>query len=257
MALTAYLTYSGMTGTALRGCAVDSGCDVVMGSKWGTLLGLPTATWGLVAYASLAATAFLRQVSRWLLSWTLAFMGVAYSAYLTIIALTELGAACPYCLTSFALMTVIFVSLTARRPAALDPFSWGRWLVKTTPVPLLMILALHLNYVGALGEAPAEEDPDLRALAMHIAQSGAKMYGAYWCPHCQEQKEMFGASAQRLPFVECSPGGPRAPQTSVCAARGVKLYPTWIINGQRTEAVMSLAELAKATGYQPSSQSSP
>ena len=31
------------------------------------------------------------------------------------------------------------------------------------------------------------------------------MYGAYWCPHCAHQKELFGAEAWSLiPYVECS-----------------------------------------------------
>ena len=30
------------------------------------------------------------------------------------------------------------------------------------------------------------------ALTQHLKQVGAKMYGAFWCPHCQEQKQLFG-----------------------------------------------------------------
>lgn len=33
-------------------------------------------------------------------------------------------------------------------------------------------------------------------LARHLAEIGAKKYGAYWCPHCHEQKEPFGLLAE-------------------------------------------------------------
>ena len=29
------------------------------------------------------------------------------------------------------------------------------------------------------------------------------MYGAWWCPHCVEQKEKFAASFEYVPYVEC------------------------------------------------------
>jgi len=33
------------------------------------------------------------------------------------------------------------------------------------------------------------------ALAQHLTQIGAKMYGAYWCHHCHKQKQMLGKQA--------------------------------------------------------------
>ena len=77
------------------------------------------------------------------------------------------------------------------------------------------------------------------------------MYGAYWCPHCIEQKELFGASARRLPYVECSTGGPGSPQASACQAAGIRQYPTWTIGGQRFQEVLPLTRLAELTGFQP------
>ena len=45
-------------------------------------------------------------------------------------------------------------------------------------------------------------------LARKLKDAGAKMYGAFWCSHCQEQKAEFGAQAQKdLPYVECYPQG--------------------------------------------------
>src|SRR5262249_12706256 len=155
------------------------------------------------------------------------FFGVLYSAYLTTISLTVLHSACPYCLTSLTLMTTLFIATTLQRPGTLANFRWGSWLSKTVPPAAAVILLLHLNYTGALGEPPAAEDPLVRMLAIHLSQSGAKMYGAYWCPHCLQQKSYFGASASRLPYIECTPNGQGGPQSAECKAAGIQSYPTW------------------------------
>src|ERR1700689_2103464 len=107
--VTSYLTYTEWTGSQLKGCAVGSSCDIVLSSKWATLLGMPTAFWGLLAYVTLAASAFIKRAHmHWFAAWGISLFGVLYSGYLTTISLTVLGAACPYCLTSLALMTSVF-----------------------------------------------------------------------------------------------------------------------------------------------------
>jgi uncharacterized membrane protein/Zn ribbon nucleic-acid-binding protein len=250
--LASYLSWTEWTGNSVKGCAAGSSCDVVLSSRWAKLFGLPTAFWGLLTYVTLAGTAFIRDARRhWTTAWILALFGALYSAYLTTISITVLGATCPYCLTSLALMTSIFVLVTLQRPGVLESFSWPRLLRNTVPVAAAIIVVLHLHYAGILGEPPAPEDPTARALAIHLARSGARMYGAYWCPHCQQQKEMFGASADRLPYIECSPGGQSAPQAAECRNQHIESYPTWIINGKRFEEVMNLKQLAEAAGFQP------
>jgi uncharacterized membrane protein len=249
--LTAYLSWTDWRGDSLKGCAVGSGCDVVLSSRWGRLFGMPTAMWGLLAYVTLAGTAFIARARRhWWTAWAVAFFGLAYSAYLTAISLTVLDAACPYCLTSLALMTSIFVVVSLQKPATIQNFSWPGWLGKAAPVVGAIILVLHLHYTGVLGDPPASEDPTIRALAIHLTRSGAKMYGASWCPHCQQQKEIFGASAGRLPYIECSPGGRNVPQASECQAERIESYPTWIINGKRIENVLTVAQLTESSGFE-------
>jgi len=251
IALASYLSWTEWTGSSVKGCAVGSSCDIVLSSRWATLLGLPTAFWGLLAYAALAGTAFIKRTDHhWWAAWSVAFFGVFYSAYLTTVSLTILGAACPYCLTSLVLMTSIFVLVTYQRPHIFENFSWPRWLGKTVPVAGAAIILLHLHYTGILGEPRAPEDPMARALAVHLAKSGAKMYGAYWCPHCQQQKEVFGGSASRLPYIECSPEGQNSPQAAECRDAHIMSYPTWVINGKRIEEVLSLKQLAESTGFQ-------
>jgi uncharacterized membrane protein/glutaredoxin len=250
VALTAYLSWTSWSGGLVQGCSEGSGCDLVLSSKWATVMGLPTAFWGLLTYLSLAATAFLaRADQQWRLAWTISFFGLLYSVYLTTISLTVLGAACPYCLTSLALMTAIFALVTYQRPDPLPNFSWSRWLRVRGPVAVGIIAFLHLNYVGLVGKPPAVEDPVLRALAVHLASTGAKMYGADWCPHCQDQKALFGPAAKRLPYIECSMGRQGAGQTAECRNAGINTYPTWDIGGKRYVEVLSPLRLAELTGF--------
>ena len=66
------------------------------------------------------------------------------------------------------------------------------------------------------------------AFAQCIRDSGAKFYGAFWCPHCKAQKAMFGSSVKYLPYVECStPDGNN--QTQICIDNKIESYPTWIL----------------------------
>lgn len=86
------------------------------------------------------------------------------------------------------------------------------------------------------------------AFARCLTNKGAKMYGAWWCPHCADEKELFGTAFQYVNYVECSPPGQRT-QNDVCKAAGVKNYPTWeYADGSRTEGTQPLAALSKKTG---------
>ncbi|HLO89143.1 MAG TPA: hypothetical protein VK203_29620 [Nostocaceae cyanobacterium] len=87
------------------------------------------------------------------------------------------------------------------------------------------------------------------ALAKHLSKINAKMYGAFWCPHCGHQKELFGKQAVvYLKYFECDARGTN-PQTELCKKAGVRAFPTWEINGKKYEGTFSLTDLAKLSGY--------
>ena len=251
IALTAYLSWTAFSGSAVQGCAAGGGCDTVLTSRWATLLGLPTAFWGLLAYSALAAIAFVRSADKqWSYAWTAAFFGVSYSVYLTVVSLTLLGSACPYCLTSLGLMTAALAIVVRQRPPGMARRSWVGLTAGRGAIAALAILLLHANYVAPQPEPLGPEDPMIRAVAEHLTEQGALFYGASWCPHCQEQKRLFGASADRLPYIECSPGGPNGPQLPSCSRAGVKSYPTWIIDGRAfVGEVLTVDQLADASGF--------
>lgn len=250
IALSGYLTYTAWQGKAVAGCVVGSACDVVLNSRWSTLFGMPTSFWGFLTYAALAAIAWNKAADiSWKAAWILSLFGILYSLYLTAVSFVALDSFCPYCLTSLGLMTLIFIIVTFQRPAHLAGFSWGPWLAKNIGGVLIAVLALHLYYAGYWGKAPGPEDPWVRGLAEHLTQTNAKFYGAYWCPHCIDQKELFGASARRLPYVECSPSGPNAPQATECKEKDIKGYPTWIVKGTRYTGTVGLDALAQYSNY--------
>ena len=249
--LTSYLAYTSFAGGSVKGCAAGGGCDVVLSSRWATLFGLPTAFWGLMAYAGIAAIAFfVRRVDKhWSYAFSAAFFGVSYSVYLTSVSLLILKAACPYCLTSLTLMSSILGLVISQRPAEVKS-PWRRLVLGRAIIAGLAIMLLHLDYTTPLESADqGPEDPIARGLAEHLTQKGVKFYGASWCPHCQEQKRLFGAAAKRLPYIECSPNGRNAPSAGICQAVGIQTYPTWVIDGHWVSEVMTLQQLADASGY--------
>ena len=80
-----------------------------------------------------------------------------------------------------------------------------------------------------------------------IKDAGAKFYGAFWCSHCQNQKNMFGKSSKLLPYIECSTPDGRS-QLQVCQDAKVESYPTWEFDdGTRLTGEVSMEILAEKT----------
>ena len=86
------------------------------------------------------------------------------------------------------------------------------------------------------------------SFAKCLAARDAKMYGLYWCPHCIEQKEKFGASFRYVPYVECAIKGSRE-LAPACKIAGAKLFPSWQFGmDPPKEGVLSLEALSDKTG---------
>ncbi|HNP60014.1 MAG TPA: vitamin K epoxide reductase family protein [Nitrospirales bacterium] len=244
--LTAYLTYTASFEVHPAFCSEGSGCDIVQSSRWATFLGIPMALWGFVTYMVIAGLAWSGRGQSGSGSALIyvAMSGFAVSAYLTIVSVMEIEATCPYCLTSFAIITTILGLALIQRPP-----NWTKSLKEAVMVGLLIVGGLHLHYGGWFDTAAGPEDPQLQALAIHLNETGAKFYGAYWCPRCQEQKATFLSSAKRLPYVECSSGGRGSGLTAPCFKADIKTYPTWIIGERRLTGLKTPQELARASGF--------
>ena len=259
LAVTAYLTFVAWFGDHPAFCGADSGCDLVQQSRWSVLLTLPIAFWGLLTYALLARLVWRMRTrpSTWQLALTVASVGTAVSWYLTAVSIFVLEATCNYCLVSFGIMNAILLLLLVRRPAHMAEHAWA----KSLPVPVgsaaMVVFLLFMHFGGFFHPAAGPEKPYLKALAMHLSDSDARFYGAYWCPTCQKQKEMFEASAHRLPYVECTPNGRTGGLDFACVANDVKDYPTWVINGRRLVGLVSVEKLATLSRFEWSPEETP
>jgi hypothetical protein len=86
------------------------------------------------------------------------------------------------------------------------------------------------------------------SFAQCLAAKQTKMYGLYYCPHCLDQKEMFGESFHYVPYVECAIKG-SSDEAAECKVAGVKLFPSWQFGTEPPkEGVLSLEALSDKTG---------
>ena len=79
--------------------------------------------------------------------------------------------------------------------------------------------------------------------AQCLASKKVTMYGAAWCPHCQNQKKDFGSAFKYVPYVECPDN------VKLCTDKGVQGFPTWITDdGKKLEGEQSFEKLAEISG---------
>ncbi|MGZ4790129.1 MAG: hypothetical protein ACXVZX_16540 [Terriglobales bacterium] len=108
------------------------------------------------------------------------------------------------------------------------------------------LLGVALICCAALPACSAEKKLD--AFAKCLTQKKATMYGVSWCPHCADQKELFGTSFQYVTYVDCAIPGTRT-ETQQCKDVGIKHTPTWIFaDGSRLEGTIPLDKLSQQTG---------
>jgi hypothetical protein len=82
------------------------------------------------------------------------------------------------------------------------------------------------------------------AFAQCLKDKGAVFYGAFWCPHCQAQKKLFGSSVKFLPYIECSTLDGDS-QTKECTDKNITGYPTWeFADGTRLNGEIPLQQLS-------------
>ncbi|MEK6848911.1 MAG: thioredoxin domain-containing protein [Nanoarchaeota archaeon] len=81
-----------------------------------------------------------------------------------------------------------------------------------------------------------------------LTEKGVKMYGAFWCGHCQNQKEMFAESFQYVNYIECSTPDGKS-QSAQCETEGITGYPTWEFGDKRrVSGELSFEQLSLYSG---------
>ncbi len=244
-----------------------NGCEKVLSSAWGSLFGQPLSLFGFLAYGAVLLMAVvplvlqgearvtLGQRSWWGLF--LASTGMAvFSAVLIGVMVLGIRDCCPFCILSALLSLSLFV-------LSLIGGDWedrGQVVFRGVIVALIVGL-VSLGWAAAVNQPASDmgrgvppavtsaSTPQTIALAEHLTSTGAVMYSAYWCPHCHEQKELFGKDATaKLKVVECAPDG-RNSQKALCDSKKIEGFPTWEINGKLDSGVKPLAKLAELSGF--------
>ncbi|MEG3861618.1 vitamin K epoxide reductase family protein [Microcoleus sp. herbarium12] len=270
---TAYLTIAKFTTGSV--ICPTSGCDKVLNSPYATVFGtVPLSLLGCLAYLSIAILALVPKAvnpdtnkglhsqlenQTWQALFIITSAMVIFSSYLIYLMAFEIQELCIYCISSAVFSLSLFVLVLV-----------GREWQDIGGLVFTGILVAMVSSIGALGlynsvKAPVTvsspgiappavtttSGPAQIALAQHLRQIGAKEYGAYWCPHCHDQKLLFGKEAAKIiDYFECDPKGQNS-RAEICqaAAANVKGFPTWEIKGQFYSGTKQLDELADLSGY--------
>jgi uncharacterized membrane protein len=287
---TGYITFNKLS-SATVACPT-SGCERVLESPYAVLFGLPLSLYGLLAYIAMAVLALapllvnpeekksLRtnlENQTWLLLFAGATAMLLFSGYLMYIMFSKfvsqfgVNGICYFCLASATFATLMFVLTLIGR----DWNDRGQLFFLGTIVAMITLIG-SIAWGASVGKAPLDAatisdgagnpyfvidntsgEAEIQ-LAKHLKQTGATMYGAYWCPHCCEQKQFFGKEAYKeFPYVECAEGG-KDSQIETCKTvlgeaekqLGQKAgFPTWQINGKFFSGRQTPQQLAANSGY--------
>jgi uncharacterized membrane protein len=120
--ISAYLTWTHFAGLTPVCTGSGEGCQTVQSSRYASLLGIPVALLGLVAYGGLVFSVALWTEVGIYLGFLISLVGTLFSIYLTYLEVFVIGALCQWCLAS----AVIMVAALACATLAVLPLLRGR-----------------------------------------------------------------------------------------------------------------------------------
>ena len=255
------------------------GCDKVLNSPWGTILqtnnfSIPLSLLGLISYLVILLMAIFpllpilknqkSNISKftWWGSFYISTSTFIFSLILISVMIFKIKAFCFYCILS----CLISLSLLVLNLFGGGWEDYGKLFFRGFLMSVAVLLAGLIwsssvdpstkkvsNIIQGMPPAViALSSPEKIKLAEHLTNEGAVMYNAYWCPHCHDQKEMFGKEAtKKLNLVECAKDGFNN-KRELCEAKGITGFPSWEINGSIESGVKSLEELARISNYKDS-----
>ncbi len=255
------------------------GCDKVLNSPWGNIIQTNTysislSLVGLISYFLILLMAILplipilknknNNISKfaWWGSFYISISTFIFSLILISVMIFKIKAFCFFCLLSF----LISFSLLLLSVVGGGWEDYGKLFFRGFVMSVAVLLAgliwsssvdpstkeVSNNIQGMPPAVIAISSPEKIKLAEHLTQEGAVMYNAYWCPHCHDQKELFGkVAAEKLNLVECAKDGFNN-KRELCEAKGITGFPSWEIKGSIDSGVKSLKELAELTNYKNS-----
>ncbi len=290
---TGYLTWTRLFG----GNQCGIGCGPVLSSDYATVFGQPLALFGFIAYLGMAIFALAPliigrddktlRISVDQGTWWMLFVGstamAIFSFYLMYVMVFEIAAGlCPFCIASATFATLMFLfTLFGRAWDDIGQLLFTGIIVAV--VVLIGTLGVYAQIDKPIAGNSATQDSEYYVkaangkiyftitdtsgeaemeLAKHLNQIDAKMFGAFWCPHCADQKKLFGVQAiAEMPYIECAPEGP-SPQLELCSQELGKAseklrpiigrdagFPTWKIGDNYYSGQQSLTDLAQYSDY--------
>lgn len=279
---TVYLTYTKLSGSSISQmlCSNPSSCSTVLSGPYSTIpyFGIPISAIGFVAYTTifilalqpllLPAKTNIDTNTSILLPLTATM--ATFSVYFVLLLNFVIHESCSFCylsaLLSFTMALVTVVGRLEMKDAT------KAFTITSTAAAVSAVSAIFLYYTTSTlypEETKAYQDlaalereeralhfpPRIRtesteqsiALAKKIVspQIDGKMYGAYWCSHCNNQKQQFGVEAAKIfPYIECDKEGANS-QNAICKEKKLEGYPTWELQGKLFPGEKSLDELEK------------
>lgn len=200
-----------------------------------------------------------------------------FSAYLVALLRLVLQTSCNYCYLSAA---ISFALAAVAWTQGIVPNKTRAFVVTASSMALTTVTSAFLFYttsVLSLGVPPAQastapaaqylqqeearsakvdkaeapspppvtsaSSPEALAVASRLQKLDAKMYGAYWCSHCFNQKQALGVEAKaKFAYIECDKEGKNS-QYDMCKSKKIPGYPTWEIQGNYYPGEKSVTEL--------------
>ena len=257
-------------------CPSGDGCDAVLNSPWGTLynnnqINIPLSFAGLITYSAILVLTIVltlkifplkEKISKtlWWIIYLISCGSTVFSFLLINIMFFKIQAFCIFCILSAILSFSIFIlTIVGAKFDSREPMIYRG--ITITFIVLLGGL-IWSNQVDPSKASkiinPTEKTSPLITtksskqkinFAKFLNENEIIMYSAYWCPHCHDQKQLFGKKAtEELNIIECAKDGIDN-QYELCEKKGIEGFPSWEINNKIYSGTRDLEDLANMTDY--------
>ncbi|ABM71322.1 Predicted membrane protein [Prochlorococcus marinus str. MIT 9515] len=256
---------------------INNGCEKVLNSPWGTLFensqfNIPLSLAGVITYSlilgfsiflSLNIISHKEKLNKllWWLIFLISCASSVFSILLINIMFFKIKAYCFFCILSAIISISIFIfSMIGAKFESREPMFFRGFIVFLTVLIGGLIWSNNVDPSNAIDISNSSEkvspaittlsSPQKVKFAKFLSDNNIKMFSAYWCPHCLDQKKLFGKKAvKELTVIECAKDG-KDNQYKLCREKQIEGFPSWEINGEIYSGVKDLNELATITGYE-------
>lgn len=217
-----YLHYADGGGSV---CDIAGGlsCSVVNKSDFSEIFGVPISVLGLLYFLTVVVMMSYKHWPQPFREVTLfTVFALSFGLYLSGVELLILDSFCLFCELSKVVMIAILVFAVMGVREGKEKLH-PAWVIGAVVVGLAFSIGTYM-----VQHTPApKETVDRVAVARCLDGKGVKMYGAYWCHNCANQRKWFGDAFEHIEEIECDPRGENA-QAALCVEKEIEGTPTWI-----------------------------